>query len=100
MHTLFTLEDIYGLQIGEAEGEVFLRVDPSKGKNAAELHKMLCTWRQVAAMLQAGEISREDYDRWRYYYPEFDSTQTWVKLPPKDLSDTLIKRLSKKLKDM
>lgn len=100
MHTLFTLEDIYGLQIGEAEGEVFLRVDPSKGKNAAELHKMLCTWRQVAAMLQAGEISREDYDRWRYYYPEFDSTQTWVKLPPKDLSDTLIKRLSKKLKNM
>lgn len=100
MHTLFTLEDLYGLQIGETEGEICLRVDPSKSQNAAELHKMLCTWRQVAAMLQAGEISRENYDRWRYYYPEFDSTQTWVKLPPKDLSDTLIKRLSKKLKDM
>ena len=62
MHTLFTLEDLYGLTIGEAEGEVCLRVDPSKGKDAAELHKMLCTWRQAAAMLQAGEINREDYE--------------------------------------
>lgn len=99
MHTLFTLEDIYGLRIGEAEGEVCLRVDPSKSKDAAELHKMLCTWRQAAAMLQAGEISREDYDRWRYYYPEFDNTQTWVKVPSKEFSDALIKQFSGWLKD-
>ena len=99
MHTLFTLKDIYGLTIDEAEGEICLRVDPSKGKDAAELHKMLCIWRQAAAMLQAGEISREDYDRWRYYYPEFDNTQTWVKTPSKDLSDALIKQLSNRLKD-
>lgn len=100
MHTLFTLEDIYGLTIGEtAEGDVCLRVDPSKGRSAAELHKMLCAWRQSAAMLQAGEISREDYDRWRYYYPEFDNTQTWVKVPSKEFSDALIKQFSGWLKD-
>lgn len=99
MHTLFTLEDIYGLTINEAEGEICLRVDPSKGKDAAELHKMLCTWRQTAAMLQAGEISREDYDRWRYHYPEFDNTQTWIKTPSKELSDAIIKRLSDQLKE-
>ena len=99
MHTLFTLEDLYGLTIGEAEGEVCLRVDPSKGKDAAELHKMLCTWRQAAAMLQAGEINREDYDRWRYYYPEFDNTQTWVKTPSKELSDFIIERFSDQLKE-
>ena len=99
MHTLFTLEDLYGLQIGETEGEICLRVDPSKGKGATELHKMLCAWRQAAAMLQAGEISREDYDRWRYYYPEFDSTQIWAKVPSKDLSDALIQQFSGWLKD-
>jgi len=47
----------------------------------------------------AGEISREDYDRWRYYYPEFDSTQIWAKVPSKDLSDALIQQLSGWLKD-
>lgn len=99
MHTLFTLEDLYGLQIGEADGEVCLRVDLSKGEDAAELHKMLCAWRQAATMLQAGEISREDYDRWRYHYPEFDRTQRWTKLPPKELSDYLVKKFSKKLKE-
>ena len=43
MHTLFTLEDRYGLQIDEADGEVCLKVDVRKNKDAAELHKMLCS---------------------------------------------------------
>ena len=99
MHTLFTLEDLYGLTIDETDGEVCLRVDPSKSQNAAEFHKMLCAWRQAAAMLKAGEITQEDYNRWRYHYPEFDSTQTWVKVPSKELSDALIEQLSDQLKD-
>ena len=37
------------------------------------------------AMLEAGEISKEDYDKWRYHYPEFDKTQNYVKVPPQDL---------------
>ena len=33
-------------------------------------------WKPSAAVLwEAGEISKEDYDKWRYYYPEFDATQ-------------------------
>ena len=93
MHTLFTLEDRYGLQIDEADGEVCLKVDVRKNKDAAELHKMLCSWRQAAAMLKTGEISQEEYDRWRYRYPEFDNTQRWVKVPSQALSDMLIQAL-------
>lgn len=94
MHTLFTLEDRYGLQIDEADGEVCLKVDVRKNKDAAELHKMLCSWRQAAAMLKTGEISQEEYDRWRYRYPEFDNTQRWVKVPSQALSDMLVDDLS------
>ena len=93
MHTLFTLEDRYGLQIDEADGEVCLKVDVRKNKDAAELHKMLCSWRQAAAMLKTGEISQEEYDRWRYRYPEFDNTQRWAKVPSQALSDMLIQAL-------
>ena len=75
IHTLFTLEDRYGLKIDEADGEVCLKVDVPKNKDAADLHKMLCSWRQAAAMLKAGEITQEEYDRWRYRYPEFDTMQ-------------------------
>lgn len=94
MHTLFTLEDRYGLKIDEADGEVCLKVDVRKNKDAARLHEMLCAWRQAAAMLKAGEITQEEYDRWRYRYPEFDTTMRWAKVPSQALSDMLLEGLN------
>lgn len=96
MHTLFTLEDRYGLQVCECDGEVNLRVNVRHGKDAAELHEMLCTWREQAAKLEAGESTKEDYDRWRYRYPEFDTTQRWAKVPSQGLSDMLVEALNEK----
>lgn len=93
MHTLFTLEDRYGLTIDELDGEVCLRVNVRHSKDAARLHEMLCSWRQAAAMLKAGEISREDYDRWRYRYPEFDTNQRTATVISQKLSDDLIDQL-------
>ena len=90
MHTLFTLEDRYGLKINEMDGEVCLKVDVRKNKDAARLHEMLCSWQQAAARLKAEEITQEEYDRWRYRYPEFDTTQRWVKVPSQELSDMLV----------
>ena len=89
MHTLFTLEDKYGLKVCECDGEVHLCVDVNHGKDAAELSKSLAAWREQAAKLEAGEISKEEYDRWRYRYPEFDTTGIWAKVPPKQISDWL-----------
>ena len=60
MHTLFTLEDNYGLKISEIDGEVCLKVDVRKNKDAARLHEMLCSWQQAAAMLEAGERCAEE----------------------------------------
>ena len=47
-------------------------------------------------MFKAGEITQEEYDRWRYRYPEFDSTQRWVKVPSQELSDMLVEALKDK----
>ena len=85
MHTLFTLEDNYGLKITEQDGELALQVDFRKNKDAARLHEMLWAWREQAAKLEAGKISQEDYDRWRYHYPECDSSQIRAKVPPDGL---------------
>lgn len=93
MHTLFTLEDRYGLYVDEVDGEICLKVNVRKNRDAAELHQMLCAWRQAAAMLQAEEISQEDYDNWRYHYPEFDTTQKRAKVMSQGLSDMLINDL-------
>ena len=96
MHTLFTLEDNYGLTVSAMDGEVCLKVDVQKNKDAARLHEMLCSWQQVAAMLEAGEITQEEYDRWRYRYPEFATSQQWVKVPSQGFSDMLVDALNEK----
>ena len=91
MHTLFTLEDTYGLKVCECDGEVHLRVDTSHGKDAAELSRSLIVWREQAAKVEAGEISKEDYNKWRYHYPEVNATQKAVKAMPQEVSDLLVK---------
>ncbi|MCD7763409.1 MAG: helix-turn-helix domain-containing protein [Lachnospiraceae bacterium] len=75
MHTLFTLEDLYGLKVSETEDGVCLRVDVRQGKEAAELHRMLCAWKQEETKLETGEITKEEYDCWRYHYPGQDTSQ-------------------------
>ena len=56
-----------------------------------ELHRMLAAWGEVASKLKAGEITKEEYDRWRYHYPEFDTTGQWHKITPsQELSDLLL----------
>ena len=99
MHTLFTLEDLYGLTVSESEdGEICLKVDTSKGKDAHELRKLLYAWKEQADKLSSEEISKDKYDEWRYHYPEFDTTQTWAKVPSQALSDTLVEMFQDKLK--
>ena len=100
MHTLFTLEDLYGLTVSEADEEICLKIDTSKGKEAYELLKMLYTWKEQADKLSSGEVSRDEYDTWRYHYPEFDTTQFSAKVLPQELSDILVEAFNDKLKDM
>lgn len=70
MHTLFALEDIYGLKIGEIDGEVCLRLDRSKKMTYVGMLDMFMAWNEQAQKLERGEITKEEYDRWRYWYPD------------------------------
>ena len=95
-HTLFTLEDIYGLKVRGETGSICLQVEPN-GRDSEELLAILEAWREQAAKLEVGEITREDYDRWRYCYPKFDTSQQWVKMPSQTLNDALIEVFKDKL---
>ena len=99
MHTLFTLEDLYGLTVSESDEDICLKVDTSKDKDAHELWKMLYAWKEQANKLSSEEISKDKYDEWRYHYPEFDTTQTWAKVPSQKLSDVFAEAFKNHLKD-
>ncbi len=99
MHTLFALEDRYGLTIEIRDGEMLFRIDPRRSKEAAELSEQASAWAVVAEKYRAGEITKDEYDRWRYYYPQYDDTQITAKVPSQELSDALVKAFRNKLKD-
>ena len=94
MHTLFALEDMYGIKIGEIDGELCLRLD-REHKEYQHLFEPFHTWQQMAAKLESGEISQKEYDNWRYNYPELDTSKIRAKVPSQELSDELIKALKK-----
>ena len=99
MHTLFTLEDRYGLTVEKTENGVSMRVDSRKGKDAAELSEMINAWTDQAEKYRKGDISREDYDKWRYNYPKYDETSGYVKVPSQGLSDEMIEAFKDRLKN-
>ena len=68
-HTLFTLEDRYGLKVGEIDGEVCLRLDKLKGMTYLNMLDILLAWQEQAVKLETGEITKANYDQWRYTYP-------------------------------
>ena len=99
MHTLFTLEDIYGLTVSEADGEVCLKVNKDKGKDAAEFSKMLCAWKEQADKLilrgnQQGRIRQLALllSEVRYHTNLGES-------PSQELSDAFVEAFKDKLQD-
>ena len=99
MHTLFALEDRYGLTIETRDGDALFRIDPRKGKDAAQISELVYAWADVAEKYHAGEISKDDYDKWRYNYPQYDETQITATVPSQELSDAIVKAFTKNLKD-
>ena len=69
MHTLFTLEDFHAMRVGEVDGEPCILLHISKGQTHDELRHMVSAWREQAANLESGVITKEEYDQWRYRFP-------------------------------
>ncbi len=69
MHTLFTMEDLYGLRIDNLDGELCIRLDKGMGTNYLTMFDMFSAWNKQAEKLKNGEITKEEYDHWRYNYP-------------------------------
>lgn len=99
MHTLFTLEDRYGLTIEKTENGVSIYADPRKGTDAAELSEMLNAWAEQSEKYHNGDINRDEYDKWRYNYPKYDETSGYVKVPSQQLSDALVEVFKDRLKN-
>lgn len=70
MHTLFTLENLFGFRIDKLDDELCIRLDKGMGTNYLKMFDMFSAWQEQAEKLKDGEITKEEYDNWRYNYPE------------------------------
>ena len=88
-HTLFALEDIYGIHTHELDGEVYLRLDKSRGDTYLSLFELFKLWNKETDKLKNGELTKDEYDHWRYNYPQGDSS--YKRVPSKDFSDVMVR---------
>jgi len=75
-HTLFTLEDMYGIQINSIDGELCLTLDKSKGNTYLSVFDIFYAWQREAERLKSGEITEDEYNTWRYTYPKAEAERT------------------------
>ena len=93
MHTFFALEDIYGLHIAKINGELCICLDKDKGTSHQSIFDMFQAWQDQAEKLQSGEITKEEYDHWRYTYNKMQSEKS------KESVDTLRAKKKTQTKD-
>lgn len=75
LHTLFAIEDIYGLTINMVDDELCLTLDRDN-PSYFSMYDMLRAWNKIARKYRNGEITKEEYDAWRYNYPRLEAEQT------------------------
>ena len=69
MHTLFTLEDRYGLTIAEIDGQICLKQNINHPNYDRSLAERLRDWNGAKTRLNNGSMLLSDYDHWRHSYP-------------------------------
>jgi len=55
IHTSFLYEDMWGME-------------PAFMKSDSRLHGMICEWEKHRELYKRGEITKDEYDSWRYNY--------------------------------
>ncbi|MCD7805362.1 MAG: helix-turn-helix domain-containing protein [Oscillospiraceae bacterium] len=90
IHTLFAIEDLHGVRVEKNDYEVHLIFDGTKRTLDESVFKMLSAWAEQAEKYRNGEISKEEYDHWRYTFPAEDKSQRWASVPSQELSDLFV----------
>lgn len=80
MHTLFALEDLFGFTISEIDNEICLTLNKANSSTHLTMFDMLNSWQKEADKLNHGEITKEEYDDWRYNYPRIKAERLKAEL--------------------
>ena len=68
MHTLFAIEDLYGLSVFFENERVCLKLERCENYNGIEMQLYLTQWMMKKNELRDGKITQEEYDNWKYNF--------------------------------
>ena len=74
-HTLFTLEDLYGIKIKNNDGELCITLD-KENKAYHSMFDIFNAWSNETEKLKNSEITEDEYNTWRYNYPKVEAERT------------------------
>ena len=66
-HTLFEVEELYGLTVAKVDGLICIK--SSSDKNSQSNNDFLSVWYSMKEKLINGDITQEEYNFWKYNYP-------------------------------
>ena len=81
MHTVFALEDRYGLKICKIDDELYLKLERKDNRTFNNMFSLLNDWNDQASQLAEKKITVEEYNHWRYHYPDMDSFNVFQHFP-------------------
>ena len=88
MHTFFALKDEYGFKIStDKNGLPCITLD-EEHQAYDQIVPMLFAWLTQYSKLKQGELSQDEYDNWRYNYPNIEPTTGFVRNAISDDLDT------------
>ncbi len=83
IHTLFALEDMYGVKISANGSSYSISFDASISTQQG-LYDALEAWHKQSVQLENGKISKQEYDEWRYHYPHSEADRNKNQLKDKN----------------
>lgn len=99
MQTFFAIEDLYGLKIDKKDGDLVLSFDLNKNDKAKIMFGLLLIWFKQYDRYQKGEITKEEYDNWRYNSRFANEPYQSKELFLDEYIDTIKEAMWKALKD-
>jgi transcriptional regulator with XRE-family HTH domain len=73
IHTLFAFEDLFGLQVAKKDDEICIKVNNADIEKYRKTSTLLRQWYDEYQKFLNGETTKEEYDNWRYNYPQSNS---------------------------
>jgi transcriptional regulator with XRE-family HTH domain len=66
--SLFALEDMYGVEVTSIDGRPALTFG-EEPQDQQSINSFLTRWNKMKESCENGEITKDEYDEWRYSYP-------------------------------